>query len=394
MGLGMQRKLRVLWLAPYPYEQVGGESNNSSHPAPWITELAKEISSKVHLTIASFSKSTNKFVSIKKEGVQYLFCPSSSLKFDLLSLYQLRIKRLTDELKKRNTTFDVIHVHGSEHQYETVAQRLHIPYVISMQGILNLYRPVYPHKLSPIFASWLIGSVYERYGIMKSSHFICRTKFDSGYVRRLNPDAKIYTNWELIRSEFFGNNYDEKSRAVLFLGGTGHFKGFRETLQCLDIIRKRGLNMRLRICGRGEKSDISEFIKRNHLSIPLDDIEFLDFQPAHRLAAIFKDSFCLIHPSYMDNSPNSICEAQIAGLPVIASDVGGVGSLITDNETGMLVHRYDPVGLADKICSLAGDIALYRHISNQSQRIARKRHNRDQIVANTLKIYQDLSKNA
>ena len=44
-----------------------------------------------------------------------------------------------------------------------------------------------------------------------------------------------------------------------------------------------------------------------------------------------------IHCSYVDNSPNSVCEAQMLSLPIIACNVGGVSSIVKDNMTGTLV---------------------------------------------------------
>jgi glycosyltransferase involved in cell wall biosynthesis len=152
--------------------------------------------------------------------------------------------------------------------------------------------------------------------------------------------------------------------------------------------------MKLRLCGHGNKADVDRFIRKNHLNLCSHDIEFVGYQSAQQIAGLFKDSFCLIHPSYMDNSPNSVCEAQVSGLPVIATDVGGVGSLITDNETGMLVKRYDAAGLADKVCRLAEDKSLYRCISEKSRSLARERHNRRKIVDNTIEIYHQLAKSA
>jgi len=384
--------LKVLWLCPYPHEQIQGSDDNPVHPAPWITELEKEICHKVELTVASCSNRLKQVIKLKKNSVGYIFCPSPRLRYDMLSLYRLRIRRLFDALKEIGPEFDVIHVHGTEHQYEIVARKLSRPYVVSMQGVMRYYRAYHPREFSAVYASWILNSIYEHTGVKHGTDFICRTRFDSGFVRELNPLARIHTNWELIRKEFTQGGCNEKSRNLLFLGGTSTFKGFREAMHCLNAVRSRGLDMRLRCCGHGNRAAVDRLIKKHRLNLRSRDIELLGYQSAQQIADLFKDSLCLIHPSYMDNSPNSICEAQVSGLPVIASDVGGVGSLITDGDTGMLVKRYDADGLADKVCRLAADPALYRSISERSRSLALQRHNREKIVNNTLEIYQNLAK--
>ncbi len=94
----------------------------------------------------------------------------------------------------------------------------------------------------------------------------------------------------------------------------------------------------------------------------------------------------------MDNSPNSICEAQVAGLPVVASKVGGVSSLIDDGTTGLLVERYDYENLANQVIQLIENRDLYATISQGSRAAARKRHNREKIVANPLEAYEKVER--
>ena len=64
--------------------------------------------------------------------------------------------------------------------------------------------------------------------------------------------------------------------------------------------------------------------------------------------------------SRSEGAPFSILEAMAAGLPVVASDVGGVGELVVDGETGLLVPPADPVGLAEALRRVLLDAALRR----------------------------------
>ena len=381
---------KILWIAPYPYELAKGEKGYGRHPGPWITELAKEISKFTQLTIVNWSKKVDNIEKFRTENIDYIFVQSPKVRYDLLLLFKVRISKMTGYLEKIKSGFDLIHVHGTEHQYEAVAQRLGRPYIISIQGLINLCLKYHTNKFSTSYANWVLSSLYERFGIKKSKYFFCRTIVDTGFVRTLNPKAKIFTNWEIIREEFFTDLFCCKKRNLLFIGGTNYFKGLRETLRCLSLLKKRGYKIRLRICGSGNKDEIERVLRTEQLEIVTEDINFVGYQSVQQLAKIFKDSFCLIHPSYMENSPNSICEAQVAGLPVVASDVGGVGSLITEGLTGLLVNRYDHTGLADQVCRLLNDEELYRRISEKSRSVGRRRHNREKIVRDTLKVYLDL----
>ena len=66
----------------------------------------------------------------------------------------------------------------------------------------------------------------------------------------------------------------------------------------------------------------------------------------------------LVLPSRDEGFPLSIVEAMLAGVPVIATDVGSVGEAITDGETGLLVPPDDPTALATALSRLAADRSL------------------------------------
>ena len=83
---------------------------------------------------------------------------------------------------------------------------------------------------------------------------------------------------------------------------------------------------------------------------------FTGFEPnvARRLAAA--DIFVL--PSRSEAFPNAVLEAMSAGLPIVASGVGGILELVDDNRTGLLVPPGDPHTLAHGICRLMSDSDL------------------------------------
>ena len=131
-------------------------------------------------------------------------------------------------------------------------------------------------------------------------------------------------------------------------------------------------------------------IKKNNLEyIETHHIEILGFVDEREIVKIYQTVFALIHPSLVDNSPNTVCEAQVSGLPVIASDVGGVRSLIDHNETGILTSLHYEA-LANEILKLKIDPALWHKISTNSKRMARSRHDKNSILTDTLTIYKDM----
>ncbi|HMF69867.1 MAG TPA: glycosyltransferase family 4 protein, partial [Flavitalea sp.] len=94
-----------------------------------------------------------------------------------------------------------------------------------------------------------------------------------------------------------------------------------------------------------------------------------------------------IHPSHIDNSPNSVCEAMLLGMPVIASYVGGIPSLIEDKHNGVLYNSNDPYELASKILLTVKDKELIAELSKNARATGIDRHDHEQIRSTVLATY-------
>jgi glycosyltransferase involved in cell wall biosynthesis len=83
------------------------------------------------------------------------------------------------------------------------------------------------------------------------------------------------------------------------------------------------------------------------------------------------DVFCL--PSRFEAFPLAVLEAMLAGLPIVASDVGSVSEAVREGETGLLVRPDDPVGLAAALRELVGDAGRRGALGAAARRLALER---------------------
>jgi len=121
------------------------------------------------------------------------------------------------------------------------------------------------------------------------------------------------------------------------------------------------------------------------------NIEFLGKLTADDLVKQLCNSNFYVHPSYIENSPNSICEAMALGMPIIASNVGGVSTMIEDEVEGILVQEGEPTRLAGAIVSLTNDYEKAKHNLVAIARIkALKRHERMTYWKNLQNIYETI----
>ena len=115
-------------------------------------------------------------------------------------------------------------------------------------------------------------------------------------------------------------------------------------------------------------------IKAEHVHIKV-----MGTASADELVKALCHSSCYVHSSYIDNSPNSICEAQILGVPVLATHVGGISSLVKDGESGVLFPANDPYTLASLIKQVSHDRNLAETLSKGARKQALLRHDPDRI---------------
>lgn len=384
--------MNVLWLAAAPHPSVSG------HPVPWITTLGANLTQQegLNITVVSYNVHLAQDEELMRDGVRYIFLKVPADKWDLLTGYRRRIRRVSDYLQSMDTSrFDLLHIHGTEQQYPAMAAQVKLPKLASAQGFVTEYYHYLPKRLEYRHASWAVASYYEKRYFPTVRHYIGRTHWDKAIIKRLNPQAVIHHNWELMRPTFYqpiAPPTANPSDAILYVGGVIDLKGIREALQALDLIRQQ-LPLRLIVTGYGNKDMLLALIRSLGLTnVPDEAVEHRGMLTGEQLWTAYADAFCLLHPSYIDNSPNSVCEAQLAGLPVVASNVGGVSSLIEQDQTGLLTSL-DPADIARQVSRLYNSLTLRQTVAEQARAISLERFDARHITEQTRKIYESVVAN-
>ena len=151
--------------------------------------------------------------------------------------------------------------------------------------------------------------------------------------------------------------------AMTATGNLFSYKGYDDLLAALVLLKARTDHANqpawtLMIAGRDQDGNLARyraFCDSHNLS---DQVVFLGLRDD--VAALLRTSQLHIHPSHTESLPIGVIEAMSAGLPVVATSVGGIPELVVDGETGFLVPPADPPALCAALERLITDAALRR----------------------------------
>lgn len=401
--------MRILYLSPINVD------NSYNNGGGWISSLIKEVALLNDNEIAVYWIGASSFK--KKWGSITLY--SGNLKFSFilkwLHLFNLdkRYKDYKKEFGKSITEViedfdpDVIHVFGSETILGLCTEYTDKPVVVHIQGILNPYY----NALFPPFIGWRnmtsfsLVSLTRRYimqkywlmnckrecEIYKNVHYyIGRTDWDKRVTFCLNPHATYYHGEEILRDAFYTAKYRifPKSLTIVSTISSPYYKGLDMILKTADILKNRiKIGFEWKVYGNVNARKIEKIIGINHKEVNV----FLEGVVAsEELQNQLLNSTCYMHPSYIDNSPNSLCEAQILGVPSVACNVGGLESMIDNGKTGFLIPANDPYQAAFLIYELYKNENLNMSIGEQARKVALIRHDKSNIVKNLMNTYSNI----
>ena len=173
-----------------------------------------------------------------------------------------------------------------------------------------------------------------------------------------------------------------------FIGYLGKHKGLDVLLRALSLIPDSA-EIRLLVAGDGEERKSLEALCQE---LRLDRlVTFCGKVENRSIGAIYAQIDVLIVPSvWPENSPVTIAEAMASGIPVIASDIGGISELVGKGVTGLLAPSRDPRALADSIERLRKDPGLRRQMGRNAQAKMRDEGLRGQVTR-LLQLFEQLS---
>ncbi|MDY7081712.1 MAG: glycosyltransferase family 4 protein, partial [Halobacteria archaeon] len=144
------------------------------------------------------------------------------------------------------------------------------------------------------------------------------------------------------------------------------------------------INSTVVIVGDGDqRSELEELA--NELEV---DVRFEGHVDPENVNMYYQNASVFVYPSIEgEGLPNSVLEAMASGLPVVATDSGGLPTLVEDGETGYIVPMRDPDALAQHINQLLEDTERRVEMGRKAREYVIQNHSWDRIVDELENIY-------
>lgn len=315
---------------------------------------------------------------------------------------------------------DVIHVFGSESEFGLIAGMTDIPCIVYIQGVLTVITQKWFNGLTPLdvvkyspklplikgrglfhdYYKMIRSARREQTILRKGKFFIGRTDWDRRIITVLSPGSKYFHCDEIMRPLFYQKEWSHRSHVtqIRIISTTRNtiYKGLETILECASYLRSLFPDKEILWEVAGVKSSdevpllLEKKLKRKFkesgiiLLGPLNEVE---------LVSEMLEADLFVHPSHTDNSPNSVCEAMLLGMPVISTFAGGIPAIVTDKEDGLLVQDGDPIALAGAIYELNNNPEFAISLSQRARAKAMMRHDPARVTQTLVGIYSEVLNN-
>ncbi len=413
--------MRILWFSPTSACYSCKENASKYNGGGWLESLQHEILKQNDMSLGiSFCMNGQPHKSTQ-HGITYypISHHTKNTKEKILDILNYKdVKRdeiiwpyYIDKFKEIITDFkpDIIEVFGSELYIglaTIAAKEMNIPCCLHVQGILSLYiysfMPPGVSKLNYYFCGglknifskfqyityWRRSCHREKHILKNVPHVLGRTEWDKQAMDILAPQAAYHYCGEILRETY----YQEKERhipeklTIVTTISNSSYKGFDLILKIANILKNIiKLDFTWKVFGNIDTHLAENITGINHKDV---NVHLCGVANAEQIRETLLNCTLYCHPSYIENSSNSIGEAQILGVPVVATNVGGTSSMIQHGITGLLFPATEPYSALYYILQIYH--SKNNDLANNAKKLALKRHNRKDIVTNLLQIYKDI----
>jgi glycosyltransferase involved in cell wall biosynthesis len=396
----------------------------------WLTGLSNDLLKldEVQLTVCFPITFQDSLLEGEVLSLKYFGFPQ--LRKDLVRCSK-QIDQYMEEIIKKASP-DIIHIFGTEYSHTlnmvNICERLGLldNVVINIQGLVSVI-PIHYYASLPnnVVKAFTLRDLVKKNNIsdacnkmkkrgnleiialMKAKNIIGRTTWDKACTLQINPHAKYHFCNESLREEFYKYKWSIENceKFAIFTSQASYpIKGVHFMLEAMPLILRKFPKAKLYIAGNDiTKSDtFKEKLKRTsyaryiikliHKYNLQENVIFTGVLNDKEMCKRYLKSNVFVCPSSIENSPNSLGEAMLLGVPCVASDVGGVSDMLNHKKEGFVYQADAPYMLAHYVCQIFEKKDLAVQFSRRAREHALLTHDKETNIKRLMEIYNNMIK--
>ncbi|KRE57654.1 glycosyltransferase family 4 protein [Paenibacillus sp. Soil750] len=371
--------MRILWVTAQVLPEVANLiGSKKSNFGGWVTTMLDQLKNEENIEIGVVMCANIEYiVSEKIDEITYYIIPMVKSNKDVS----------IDSCEKIVELFnpDLIHIEGTEFSIQNRFAKIGgIKNVVSLQGILSGYEPyqygqlpisdmLFSSKFFELSSAWVMllkkhflfnkRIQIEHDTIRNAKNILGRTYWDRAHSYWINKDVGYFSCNRILRKSFYNQNwvYEKCEKHSIFVGnGYAALKGIHFVIEAVNLLKFEYEEIKLYVAGISHESIsgknfkkklgyayyIRSLIKKLKLEKyiiftgELDEINMRD--------RLLKCNTYVL-PSLIENSPNTLGEAMIMGVPCVSSYTGGASQMAKDEDEVLFYRANDPKLLAWQI---------------------------------------------
>ena len=377
--------MRVALVGPYPYgstQSPGGVQTSFANLLRGLADI-QELEPSVVTFVPGLDSEER--TAVGRVPVRYLPTPR-------------RFSNPTFHVRERRTLAaaladlrpDVVHAQDAlQYGYVCLKTRSPAPVVVSVHGIVREERRYVTGRTARLRTS-IAGVAMERYCIRHAPYLVAPTR----YAENVFGNQMRGRFWEIpnpISDRFFSLEPAPEPGRILFTGSLIPRKRLLDLVEALPAVLAATPHVRLRVTGGASDPAYGDIVRMRVRELGLEGVvAFLGGVSFAELLDEYRRAWVLALPSGEETSPMVIAEAMAVGMPVVATRVGGVSSLVEEGITGSLVDVGDVGALAARLADVLGDPDAHATFGAAGRARAEERFRVDAVARRFGELYADV----
>ena len=413
--------MKLLWLCNILPGEVKEKITGKPGSGLWMDHVLSDLRTVADITVRILAPNAE-----EAEGVLDENCSFSAFRTKGQFRYDPELEQwFGNELKQYKP--DVMHIWGTEYAHTlamvNAAERENLldHTVVSIQGLCSIYAGHYAEGVPNRFfygatfrdiirrdniwkqqKKFALRGALEVKALKKARHVIGRTAWDKACMELITPGAAYHFCNETLRQSFYNQTwqYDACRKHRIFASSCVYpVKGFHYLLEAFAEVVKRYPDATIAVPGKNFLNVdplhqnsyhryLSQLVRRHKLE---DKICFLGKLSAEGMKQAYLEANVFAMPSTIENSPNSLGEAMLLGVPCVAADVGGVTTMMTHEKEGFVYQSTAPYMLAHYICQVFAMEDAAASLGQAAREHALCTHDPEKNLRDLLNIYNTLA---